>query len=275
MDCLHGRYIKGDECMKRKVLFGSLTLLSLLIAICVYFAHPKYAFTARRVGYRGNYTFSFYGSHTMVVTYGFKKPHEMGKLRTIAGEEIAEYQYEANFKQDIIAKIGIKQLSKKQYNEFVELFSEAGRRQPRYVHYGEVLKGRKMKCSYYELLGPEWEAVFKTQTGIANTYFLWDTVLGGEPTYVEIAKKAADISPAPIEDRCGNSIRMTSYDDPNYIQSWAGDFENWKLADWITLRIWPRHFGINPEIMAEERGFLGYLLWERFPPDESDYKYAF
>ncbi len=104
-------------------------------------------------------------------------------------------------------------------------------------------------------------------------YFSWDLVFGGEPIYAQISKKAVDISPIPIEDPCGNSIRITSYDDPNYILRWTGDQDNWRLADWITLRIWPRRFGINPETEAK-RGFLGYLLWERFPPDESDYEYA-
>lgn len=69
--------------MKRKILFGGLALLCLLIAICVYFSHPKYVFTLTSGAGRGNYMFSFYGSHTMVVTYGFKKPYKIERLRRI------------------------------------------------------------------------------------------------------------------------------------------------------------------------------------------------
>lgn len=262
--------------MKRKILFVGLALLCLLIAICVYFAHPKYVFTLTSGAGRGNYMFSFYGSRTMVVTYGFKKPYKIERLRriTIKKTEEYEYQYKASFKQNIVVKIGIKQLSEKQYNEFIELFSEAEKNRPKYVNDRELLKGGDTMYSNNSVTGPIWEAVFKTQTGIANTYFSWDLVLGGEPIYAQISKKAVDISPIPIEDPCGNSIRITSYNDPNYILRWAGDQDNWKLADWITLRIWPRRFGIDPETEAK-RGFLGYLLWERFPPDESDYEYAF
>lgn len=177
--------------MKRKVLFGSLALFCLLIAICVYFAHPKYVFSLQNSDYtRGSYVFAFYGSHTMVVTYGYKKPHDVQSIKTAKDAQSVLYRRKENFNCNLITRIGIRQLSKQQYEEFLKLFSVAEKKQPKYVYeYDYNLPEEKKTIDSCILSAPLWEGVFKTRSGIANIYFLWDFVLGGEPTYAEIIKK--------------------------------------------------------------------------------------
>lgn len=255
----------------KKRYFAIGFAVCVITAICVYSAHPKYAFALENCQFtRGNYVFKIYGSRTMVVSYGYKKSREISPEMPAEEADRLDYLRKAKRSNEITVKIGIKQLSKQQYDEFAELFAAAEKKNAEYLRTYRVPYYLTGDCDFYD--APVWEAVFPKKDGIANAYFVWGTVMDGEPMYAQIAQKAADISPIPVTDMVGNSVRIASYDDADFKAYAFSDHSNWRFSDRVMMRVWSDYL-YKKGVKVEIHDFLDYLFWEKFPPSKKKCKY--